>query len=1472
MRQHISKEHQISSYQIQDQRQLYSPVTLQYFFSDPRTYFIVQPSTVTTSSSIITQTDHLSQPPTNVPPSQDSAATLSGISLTFRSLHDLDKSQYRQINDPNHVSQLSPFMRTTRCHEHVAGLDGALIQASWVIPRKASTDANLYWICQSIHRVLQQAYTLIRHLHHVAARTLNSFQTNTISQDPFTALQNKQSLSAYISTFQALLCYVIRVYNGHFEIPPFEFNTVQSTAILEVLEATDRITTTMTPPQRTQPQRETRHRALPRTGVPSPTETPVLGTAMPSPGSGSDYEVASSTSDDLQPEPSQLDLDALDHQVLHLLVILLFHNTESEYDSPVISFSAVYFTRVHPTDYTVSFQSEADIGGILSKLIYCCQLVLLQHAHNTTTPSATVGTRLETICRQWMQNDTYGPIGTLLSWRLYAMKVGRSTVPPGLVRWDDDDLTMTYADTRYSLSDMKEEMLACFLEAQEIFCRDLCLGFQDVPSYNLHELMDNWSNPWGGYSFISDSRNSTLLYGHDEWLAQQIVLDANLVHLVYQTDRTDLAPGTWPIRSTFAKQMQLATVRFLELMLVLVHKGSGMPARRPEFLGTGWRNSELAQRNLRLHSGHLLFILTYHKTQAMTHASRSPVRFIVPPVAQLLVQFLIIIQPFRRLCAQSARQPSSLGDYLWSSDSQPWDEDRMTRILQENSRRVVGRAINVRVWRQMCAAIAIKKFSGRNFASDMDLPGNADDLLTDHPQSSSVNIAASFHAQSARSAYTGNRTYGGSVNFNNALTDAGLQVYRWTSTLWWTLFEDVFTEAPEGHKRLRPRSMAAQEPSLAKRVAHHTRPSRQRRQHGTEAVLTALRRLYRDPTAKFRSPAQQELVESVALGRAEVVGVLGTGTGKSLAFLVPIFLPAAATTVVIVPLVALKADLVRRCHNANIAYSIWDPHRDQASEGTPLLFVSADHAVREPFQRHLGLLDAGRQLDRIVIDECHLILTASTYRPKMSLLRQLRDFRCPIVCLTATLPPVMTNIFVEHMFLERPTIIRTPTFRSDLCYIVHRQTRPTPFTDYMISRIQSLLRRHEADEAARLILYVTRKETAREMAGHLGCEFYYSNSGDASDKEQTVARWRAGEHRIIVATSAFSTGVDYPCVRAVIHQELPTSAIDFAQEVGRAGRDGNGGTSYLILPSTYIPIDDHTWHRSRFQTAVAQRVMQRYVSGVLQCHHAILSRFLDGPSQMQYCASTTAYPCAACLAHGVFDPVSSTDHTLYWDSVAVDHRPPSLTQSSPPDEHQGDDTGAPDTDDPDSPDTGPDVVGGSQRLRQFTRVTAEDYTLYLDRCRRWHPRCWPCFLINGTGEHHTLDNCPIGQHKWGFINAKRDALERNEPWIPQYVACFTCAQPQSICNGRTPGQCEFKDLVLPLAWALFHTQNRWGQSLESITGPDVDVHDEAAYMAWLGKECDLFGDRAINAVRIAEWAMRQLVQGERAEPVAENVV
>ena len=68
----------------------------------------------------------------------------------------------------------------------------------------------------------------------------------------------------------------------------------------------------------------------------------------------------------------------------------------------------------------------------------------------------------------------------------------------------------------------------------------------------------------------------------------------------------------------------------------------------------------------------------------------------------------------------------------------------------------------------------------------------------------------------------------------------------------------------------------------------------------------------------------------------------------------------------------------------------------------------------------------------------------------------------------------------------------------------------------------------------------------------------------ASDKSKLVSNWRDGVIHVMVCTKAFGMGIDQPDVEVVVRIGCPPSLEDWAQELGRAGRDGRQATGNLV--------------------------------------------------------------------------------------------------------------------------------------------------------------------------------------------------------------------------------------------------------------------------------------------------------------------
>ena len=132
---------------------------------------------------------------------------------------------------------------------------------------------------------------------------------------------------------------------------------------------------------------------------------------------------------------------------------------------------------------------------------------------------------------------------------------------------------------------------------------------------------------------------------------------------------------------------------------------------------------------------------------------------------------------------------------------------------------------------------------------------------------------------------------------------------------------------------------------------------------------------------------------------------MGTGRGKSVFFLLPVLISGPnSLLVIIVPLVSLQIDLFRRCQELQIRVRIWDP-KNTAIE-SQILLITPESAISQRFLEFLGRQKMQNNLDRIFIDECHILLdSTAVFRPKLRALKKLLALEVPIYYLTATLPP-----------------------------------------------------------------------------------------------------------------------------------------------------------------------------------------------------------------------------------------------------------------------------------------------------------------------------------------------------------------------------------------------------------------------------------------------------------------------------------
>ena len=241
----------------------------------------------------------------------------------------------------------------------------------------------------------------------------------------------------------------------------------------------------------------------------------------------------------------------------------------------------------------------------------------------------------------------------------------------------------------------------------------------------------------------------------------------------------------------------------------------------------------------------------------------------------------------------------------------------------------------------------------------------------------------------------------------------------------------------------------------------------------------------------------------------QVVLVLGTGSGKSLPVMVGTAVSDVSTTILILPMVALQADMLQRFHAVGIRYLIWSVDCKQTAS---LVIVSAEAACSQSFLEYAHVLVSKQKLDRIVLDECHLTITASDYRPCMAELGwYVRQVRTQTVWLTATLPPVMQEEFIEHNKLVQPRIIRESPNRPNIKYLVSLEAGSGTLIERAADLVQECWPKQEFFDQSRdkIIIYCRSRDEVKELADLLQCPSYTSESGTEEEKAAILVKWIA---------------------------------------------------------------------------------------------------------------------------------------------------------------------------------------------------------------------------------------------------------------------------------------------------------------------------------------------------------------------------
>jgi len=310
---------------------------------------------------------------------------------------------------------------------------------------------------------------------------------------------------------------------------------------------------------------------------------------------------------------------------------------------------------------------------------------------------------------------------------------------------------------------------------------------------------------------------------------------------------------------------------------------------------------------------------------------------------------------------------------------------------------------------------------------------------------------------------------------------------------------------------------------------------------------------------------QKKVIKNIVETSDNSLVIMPTGGGKSILYTIPALL-FNGLTVIVSPLIALMQDQVLnlKSRNINAEYISHDTNNfqfikeniettnDKSENRIKIIFVSPERFVNKSFFSWLKTTDN----NFIALDEAHTFTEyglsfRASYRILFSKIKELQiERKIKFMALTATMSEFIQEDLKTHYDFDK--IFKFNTFRNNLNIKINKYNNDEEKNTTLYSKI--------TEEYTSLIYTLSRRE-AEKIYYRNGEKFkklkYYHSKLPASEKQNLLKSFLSNKVKVIASTTAFGTGIDKPDVRFVYHAQLPTSIEDYAQQIGRAGRDGN---------------------------------------------------------------------------------------------------------------------------------------------------------------------------------------------------------------------------------------------------------------------------------------------------------------------------
>ncbi|KAG8724965.1 hypothetical protein FRC09_011290 [Ceratobasidium sp. 395] len=814
------------------------------------------------------------------------------------------------------------------------------------------------------------------------------------------------------------------------------------------------------------------------------------------------------------------------------------------------------------------------------------------------------------------------------------------------VMWVSDN-ELTVEGQRINVEHFRRQLNRLIADTRELLMQKVLLGLTlEELGYTVTSethILDNPAETKQGYSFLDEEKN--VFRSLQTRLATRFLSDPRGSHMHQGVNAKGKIVWVAQAANVWLKHCEEVT----ENLALLMHITGGQPGRGVEFCLVTVKNTLHRVRGVYiLGPGRVVVLLAYNKTTSNTGRDWIVAHAVPWCVGELFFIMQGLVNPLAGVLVEefAARDGRIVQETsAWASFGQEFKTDRLARIVEKWSIKALGVEMKIRRLRHLIIAIQ------HHLMPEACSPFKKSIMILD--------------AQAGHTSETAREHYAIDVNETHSLASNTVVKEIAASARWWLVCIDRgnLTPAEIGEANSAPATISREDTvpipvpsavqprevtkaltatledpevlgSLAAQLSDHLGPHLSSLLAGLSlsegaARFPAPRRLKVEPAhedvlqrfclnkeATFRTDGQGQAFLHVLERNVSLVVILATGTGKSVLFgAMPI--AESGITVVIIPLRAVARDQIAasRRRKPLAPFQEWSlgAHFEDG-----VVVSSIESAGKPAFATWLDVMKTQLRLNRIVVDEAHMVVTEADYRVAMRNLQGLVEAGVPIVCLSATMPP--TTLPALHRALGRPSfnVIRESTLRSNIA--LHALIFAS--RDAAVKALQRHARRYQSElEAGEGILIQCRtRDDSEQMARSLRAPCYHGGMHQ-DDKDDAALRWISGAFPTIAGTSGLGTGVNHPRCRAALHLHMPYGTTDYAQEVGRTGRDGKPAIAIIFTwrPLPTCPDEDPKGYAVLAEAVNKGACLQHSITG-----------FLDGSNLAKSCSGAGALRCGPC--------------------------------------------------------------------------------------------------------------------------------------------------------------------------------------------------------------------------------------------------